>query len=143
MAATELKFSVPASTQHLEDVRRKLRECGERAGISEKVMNQIVLAADEAVTNVVIHAYGNDGISMVDIEVRIDKDRMVLIVRDSAPPFDPTGHPDPDLEAHLKEGRKSGLGIYLMKRVMDEVRHRVVDGNVNELILIKNLRGED
>ncbi len=140
------KFKLAASTKHLSMVRDKVCECAERAGVPEKTTSQIVLAADEAVTNVISHSYGNDGVSEVEIEMTVDDGKIQLAVRDRANEFDPTGHPNPDITAHVKAGRKSGLGIFLMRKVMDDMRYRAVNGWNNELLLTKNLPskgGED
>ena len=109
-AREQMKFSVVASTRLLAMVRDKVRECAERAGVPDKIVHQVVLAADEAVTNVITHAYDNDGVSEVEIDVSVGDGKITLVIRDTAEFFD-----------------------------MDEVKHRVVDDKVNELILIKNL----
>lgn len=133
------KFRVPASTEHLARVRDRVRECVEQAGVPERITSQVVLASDEAVTNVINHSYNNDGVSEVEIEVMVDGGKIKLTVRDGARPFDPTRVPDPDMDAHVKAGKKGGLGIYLMRKIMDEIKHEVVDGGINELTLVKNL----
>ena len=137
------KFQVPASTEHLAMVRDRVRECVDLAGVPEKIANQVVLASDEAVTNVINHSFNNDGVSEVEIEVAVDGEKIMLTVRDEAPPFDPTVMPDPNMEEHVKAGKKGGLGIYLMRKIMDEMTHRVLNGGVNELVLVKNLPSEE
>lgn len=136
------KFRVPASVKNLGMVREKVRDCTQRAGVEEKTISQIVLAVDEAVTNVIRHSYGNDGTSEVEIEVTVGDGKIQLAIRDRAEEFDPTGHPDPDIAAHVKAGRKSGLGIFLMRKVMDDIQHCAVNGWNNELLLTKNIPSE-
>lgn len=142
LEAAREKFRVPASTEHLSMVRDKVRGCVELAGVPEKIASQVVLASDEAVTNVIRHSFGSDGVSEVEIEVSVEGGKITLVVRDEAPPFDPTKMPDPDMEEHVKAGKKGGLGIYLMRKIMDEMKHSVLNGGVNELVLIKNLPSE-
>jgi len=138
-AREHMKFSVVASTRLLAMVRDKVRECAERAGVDERITHQVVLAADEAVTNVITHAYDNDGVSEVEVDVSVENGKIQLIIRDQAEFFDPTDYTLPNIDNHVKSGKKRGLGIFLMRKIMDEVKHRVVDEKVNELILIKNL----
>ncbi len=138
-AREHMKFSVVASTRLLAMVRDKVRECAERAGVDERVVHQVVLAADEAVTNVITHAYDNDGVSEVEVDVSVGDGKIQLVIRDTAEFFDPTDYTLPNIDNHVKSGKKRGLGIFLMRKIMDEVKHRVVDDKVNELILVKNL----
>lgn len=134
------KFKVVASTKELSMVRERIKQYLAATGISEKVLGQIVLAADEAVTNVIKYGYKKDGVSEVEIEISIVDGVITLVVRDTAvPPFDPTGHVDPDIAVHIKSGKKGGLGIYLMRKIMDEMKYRTLDNGVNELILVKNV----
>lgn len=142
LKAAREKFRVPASTEHLAMVRDKVRECVDLAGVPGKIANQVVLASDEAVTNVIRHSLGNDGVSEVEIEIVVGDGKIKLTVRDEAPPFDPTKMPDPDMEEHVRAGKKGGLGIYLMRKIMDEMSHHVLSGGVNELVLVKNLPTE-
>ncbi len=137
------KFRVQASTEHLAMVRDRVRQCIERAGVSGKIINQVVLASDEAVTNVIRHSFDNDGVSEVEIEIVVDGEKIKLTVRDNASPFDPTKIPDLDMEEHVRSGRKGGLGMYLMRKIMDEIKHNILNGGVNELVLVKNLPVEE
>ncbi len=136
-SAESLKFKVIASTKLLAMVRERIRETAHKAGVPEKIINQVVLAADEAVTNVIRHAYKNDGISEVEIEIKIDKSKIQIVIKDTAEYFDPTQYPMPDIKKHLEVGKKSGLGIFLMRKIMDEVIHRCANGKANELVLVK------
>lgn len=138
-AREHLKFRVVASTRLLAMVRDKVRDCMDQAGVEERIVHQVVLAADEAVTNVITHAYDNDGVSEVEVDVAVENGKVELIIRDQAEIFDPTEFALPDIDQHVKSGKKRGLGIFLMRKIMDEVTHRVVDGNVNELVLVKHI----
>jgi serine/threonine-protein kinase RsbW len=138
-AREQMKFRVVASTRLLAMVRDKVRECAERAGVPDKITHQVVLAADEAVTNVITHAYDNDGVSEVEVDVSVGSGKIQLTIRDTAEFFDPTDYTLPDIDDHVKSGKKRGLGIFLMRKIMDEVTHRVVDDKINELVLVKNI----
>lgn len=143
LRASKVKFRVPASTEHLAMVRERVRKCVEQAGVPGKIASQVVLASDEAVTNVIRHSFNNDGVSELEVEISVGEGKIRLVVRDEAPPFDPTQMPDPDMEEHVKAGKKGGLGIYLMRKIMDEMSHRVLNGGINELVLVKNVSVEE
>ena len=86
------------------------------------------LALEEAVSNVILYAYpkGSDG--LVDIEAYIREDRLDFIITDSGVPFDPTSVADPDVTLDVKDRPVGGLGIYLVKSIMDHVSYARQEG---------------
>ena len=96
------------------------------------------LALEEAVTNVIMYAYpeGTDG--LVDIEAIIREDSLSLVVSDSGQPFDPTAEPDTDITLGVEERKIGGLGIYLVRSIMDSVSYERTDGK-NILTMTKKL----
>ena len=96
------------------------------------------LALEEAVTNVIQYAYpeGSDG--LVDIEAIIREDQLDFIITDSGRAFDPTAKPEVDITAGVEERPIGGLGIHLVKHIMDSVTYKRVDRK-NILTMIKKL----
>jgi len=86
------------------------------------------LALEEAVSNVILYAYppGSDG--LVDVEAFIREDRIDFIISDSGSPFDPTSVADPDVTLDVKDRPIGGLGIYLVKSIMDHVSYARLEG---------------
>ena len=86
------------------------------------------LALEEAVSNVILYAYppGSDG--LVDIEAFIREDRIDFIISDSGSPFDPTSVADPDVTLDVRDRPIGGLGIYLVKSIMDHVSYARQEG---------------
>ena len=110
---------------------------------SEKNLNPALalnlnLALEEAVTNVINYAYpkGTDG--LVEIEAVLEEKSLEFIITDSGTPFDPTTRPDADITLSVEDRPIGGLGIYLVRQIMDEVTYRWKDGK-NRLTLIKKL----
>ena len=108
----------------------------------EKHLNQndtmsLNLALEEAVTNVILYAYpeGSDG--LVDIEAILRDHSLEFIITDSGVPFDPTTAPEADITLSAEERSIGGLGIHLVRQIMDGVRYQRID-NKNVLTLIKN-----
>lgn len=102
------------------------------SGLNEKARGEITLAVDEAMTNVIRHAY-QGGTGNIELTY-IDDDRSIaIIIRDQGKLFDPTTLPTPQ----LPPTRPGGLGVHFMRTLMDEVRYQVVDQNTNELSMIK------
>ena len=97
------------------------------------------LALEEAVTNVIMYAYpeGSDG--LVDIEAVIHKDMLKFIIADSGKPFDPTAAPEADITLDVDDRPIGGLGIFLVRNIMDSVFYKREDGK-NILTMTKNLQ---
>ena len=89
-------------------------------------------------TNVIMYAYpeGTDG--LVDIEAIIRKDSLSFVISDSGQPFDPTASPDADISLGVTERPIGGLGIYLVRNIMDSVSYERADGK-NILTMTKNI----
>ena len=83
---------------------------------------------EEAGSNVLLYAYPDAADKKVDIKAVVLEDRVDFTVSDSGVPFDPTAKADPDLSADLKDRPIGGLGIFLVKRIMDTVSYRREDG---------------
>ena len=102
--------------------------CGAE-GVGEEVRCKIMLALDEAVANVISHAF-NDVPRPHLIRVRLDITAELLVaeVIDNGRQFDPTTAPNPDLTLPLEQRTPGGLGIHLMRSVMDRLQYRHEDG---------------
>nr|WP_320160317.1 ATP-binding protein [uncultured Methanoregula sp.] len=93
------------------------------------------LAVEEAITNVIVHGYeGREG--EIVIACRATKGIVEIQIEDKAPPFDPLSLPEPDLTASVDDRKIGGLGIFLIRQVMDDIVYRHED-NKNILILVK------
>lgn len=85
------------------------------------------LALEEIVTNVICHALV-EGEHTIDVELLFDDGTVEARVEDTGPHFDPLQQEDPDVEAPLEERRIGGLGVVLVKRLMDDVAYTRRDG---------------
>lgn len=131
------KSTFDANFQNLDEIREFVAETAHQAGFSEKEIYSIQLAADEASTNIIEHAYaGIDG-GKIEIECRIEGDGLKIVMRDNGKPFDPSSVPEPNVKADLSERKIGGLGMYLMRKLMDEVYYESLPGIVNTLTMIK------
>ena len=97
------------------------------------------LALEEAVSNVIMYAYpkGSDG--LVELEAIIRKDSMQFILSDNGTPFDPTAAPEADITLDVEDRPIGGLGIFLVRNIMDEVKYTRSDDGKNILSMIKKL----
>lgn len=123
-------------TKNLSLVRQVMSEVLERSPFTDRDKNGIVLAVDEAVANVVEHAYGSSR-GDVDLVFDLDAERLEITIRDNGSKFKADAVPTPDIHEHIKKGLKGGLGMFIMRKIMDEVRYAVDSKYVNELVMVK------
>ncbi|MBE7555100.1 MAG: ATP-binding protein [Anaerolineales bacterium] len=134
---TRYALQTTAELKNLSQIRDFVEMAAKRLGFEPDLIPNVQLAVDEATTNVMLHGYQGQGGSLeVELE-RIGGD-LVVRLRDEAPPFDPTTVPAPDFTLPLAKRPVGGLGIYLVRRAMDEVIHRVTAAGGNELTLVKH-----
>ncbi len=96
-------------------------------GLDEHKTFDVQLAVDEACTNIIEYGYANEG-GMIDIACQRRGDEIIVVIKDRGKPFDPTSVQPPDMNASLEERKAGGLGIYFMKKLMDEVRYEFKEG---------------
>jgi anti-sigma regulatory factor (Ser/Thr protein kinase) len=130
---------VPNDTKYLSNVREMVTNVLASSTIEGKARNMIVLAVDEAIANIMEHATDNKLDSDIKIElcIKSDNEKFQIIIRDSGKRFDPTGIDEVDVKMHLKSNKKHGLGIFLIRQIMDEVNYTYKKDCVNELSMIK------
>ena len=105
-------------------------------GINATLSSELVLVAEEILVNVVNYAYPPAGSGDMEIKLSIDKKVLSFCLIDEGIPFDMNLADDPDLTLTVDEKEIGGMGIYLVKHIMDEIRYERKD-NKNILILTK------
>jgi glutamate/tyrosine decarboxylase-like PLP-dependent enzyme/anti-sigma regulatory factor (Ser/Thr protein kinase) len=127
---------VPADLERLAEIREFVKDRATTLEADPDAVSDLLLAVDEAATNCIVHGYaGSEG--FVEVEVVRDGDALVVRLRDEAAPFDPTTVPSPDLTLAPDQRVLEGMGLYLIRQVMDEVSHRTTLQRGNELTLVK------
>jgi serine/threonine-protein kinase RsbW len=122
---------------NLDSIRDFVGETAEQAGFSSKEVYSIQLAVDEACSNVIEHAY--EGIPNGDIEITCDvlSDRMSIVIHDHGREFDISKVRKPNLSRELHEREVGGLGVFLIRKLMDEVRFDSSKTTGNYLTMVK------
>ena len=137
MAHVPPTLTVPSATRHLDEVRAFVERHAQEADLPPAEVEGVKLAVDEAVANVIKHAYKSEPDHELQIAVIVEEERLVVCIRDTGEPFDRTKYHVPNLPDLVKHRRRGGLGVLLMHRLMDEVVYSSEDG-VNEVRLIKH-----
>lgn len=127
---------LPATLPNLAAIRSFVQDRAAALGVPEEAVLDMIQAVDELTTNTVEHGY-RGGPGEIEVEVEVRGQRLLVYVRDQAPPFDPTGAPTPDITIPLEQRRPGGLGIHLAREMTDEMRHRLTARGGNEVTLVK------
>ena len=135
-ASQKVILSFPAERRFLSLVGAVAREvCEQISGLSSSSGYNVQLAVDEAVVNIITHAYQDDPTGLVEITFRVRADRLVVQIRDWGLSFDPSLVPSPDL-SHPQD---HGYGVYLIRRLMDDVAYENEGEDGNCVTLVKRL----
>jgi serine/threonine-protein kinase RsbW len=109
--------------------------------VDSKDIHAVKLSVDEACTNIIEHAYPNKEGTIIIRCMLADQEKFVVNILDWGEPFDPTATADPNTEIGLNERKEGGLGIFFMKKFMDEVKY-VRSDNMNLLTVAKHIKNE-
>lgn len=129
---------IPSSTNYLTDVRNFVKKNGLTIGLDQKTISHIALAVDEACTNIIKHAYNNSKDNKIVVHINTSKKAFSITLSDTGNHFDPNTIVEPNIEESQKMKKGGGLGMFLMKKLMDEIKYKA-KSNGNELLLIKYL----
>ena len=142
MEAIERKFTlqVPSSTENLALIREFVGNIAQQSGMDAKDSGKLELAVDEACANVIEHAYGHDVSKEVVVRVRLSDETFKIDIEDTGKGFDPNSVNQEELEQLINKRKTGGLGMRLMKTLMDEVRYEIEPGKRNALYMMKRLK---
>ncbi len=131
------KLVVKSTTDNLSSIRNFVKDATSLAGFSADMSNKVVLAVDEACTNIIKHAYQHSPDGNITIQLNSDVKKVSIKIIDDGGHFNPDKVPDPDLPKLQKEKKAGGLGMFLMKKLMDEVKYKNLSDNRNQVLLVK------
>jgi len=128
----------PARLDQLSIIGDFVTESASAMDVDDQDLFAIQMAVDEAATNIVLHGYseaGQEGFFWIGCWK--EGSDFVVQLRDRGRPFDPSEVPEPDLHAPLEERQEGGLGIFLMRRLMDQVDF-ATEGEENVLTMVRH-----
>ena len=113
-------------------------EIGEEFSLSPAIVFNLTLVLEEAVVNVINYAYPKEEHESIYLSARLHEGSIVLVLTDTGVEFDPTLAPEADITLSAEERPIGGLGIFLIRQIMNEVKYERIDGK-NILTLEKKL----
>lgn len=136
------ELSLWAEPSDLATIRHFVQQTGHDLGLEEASIYALELAVDEACTNVIMHAYNARG-GQLEIKIDTAGDWVEVVIRDWGKAFDPDSIPVPDVAAPLEQRPLGGVGLFLMRQIMDRVDFQFCETEGNTLTMAKKLqRGE-
>lgn len=137
------KFTIPAEFDHLALIRDFIERTGNKYSFSNRVINSLKLAVEEACTNIIRHGYKGMPPGKIVIKFIIRRFSFTVVLVDNGRSFDPRQVKPPDLKHYVEIGKVGGLGIMMIRKLMDEIDYRS-DSRKNEFRMTKyreNIRG--
>jgi anti-sigma regulatory factor (Ser/Thr protein kinase) len=136
------KLIVPGRFERLIEIAEFVTQAAREAGLNDDEVFHVEMAVDEACSNVIEHAYASQ---RGDIDLACTcptTGQFEVVIRDSGQPFDPAEVPAPSVGTvpNLDDLNEGGLGLYFMRKLMDEVRFEYVPGQGNRLTMLKRAK---
>jgi anti-sigma regulatory factor (Ser/Thr protein kinase) len=131
------KITVPSIIDRLYDVMNCADEVMQTSGLDKKQQINVNIAIEEVFVNISCYAYSGCA-GDVTVSFSADKNKLVIEFADGGTPFNPLVKPDPDISLPAEKREIGGLGIFMVKKLMDDVSYRYENGK-NILTLEKNL----
>lgn len=134
-----MRLTIPSKTEKLRYVREVVSDAARRSGFDEESVNKIALAVDEACTNVIKHSYEFAPDKRIDISIAADDGMFEVVITHGGKMFDPQAIRPPDMREYMAHYRRGGLGMHLMRSLMDKVEYKRISEKKNEVHLIKRI----
>ena len=132
-------ITVACEEKNIKAVNEFVREVLEPHISEKKILRKLCMVTDELITNIVSYAYGGDyGEATVKVDISEEDSAVTMVFIDGGEPFNPLESEDPDTGLKTSERRPGGLGIFMVKRTMDEVNYEYKD-NQNIVTVKKKL----
>ena len=141
MAKNTYSFELKSDLAELDSLCENLETFGKKFGFSKKLIFEINLALDELFTNIISYGFKDDKEHIVTVTLTPENDELCLCIEDDGTPFNPIDFETADVACSVEECKIGGLGIHIMKKLMDEVCYERC-GEKNVLNLKKKI-GKD
>lgn len=135
-----MHIKIKSLTENLNLVRAQVSDAAQQFGFDEESVNKIALSVDEACTNIIKHSYNSSPNNDIEIATATNNSRFEVIIIHQGASFDPKSIKLLNIREHLTQYRRGGLGMYLIRSLMDEVEYKSLPNKNNEVHLIKYLK---
>ncbi|MBL3654853.1 ATP-binding protein [Fulvivirga sp. 2943] len=116
-------YKVPCQKEMLREIRSFVKDVLDKHGLSEEDISTLVLAIDEVCANLIIHTHKCNASDSIELEIKFKKNKEVIFsIIDKAEMFNINQYEEPTLDEIIKRRRKGGVGLILVKRIMDDIQ---------------------
>ncbi len=132
------KIKLTNKLSDLEKIRDAMENIGAEWRIDPQTCMSVNLALEEAFTNIVNYAFENNDPQEIVVDIKKQDGKLIFVIKDEGRPYDPTKAPEPDTSLPAEDRPIGGLGIFLIRKIMDDVKYQRIEAQ-NQLTLIKNI----
>ena len=138
MVSHKYSFELKNDLSELETLCQHLNKFGQTSGLSEACITDINICLDELFTNIVSYGFDEDQEHIIRFTINLDNNVLTIKIEDDGLPFNPLKKKDPEFPADLMDARIGGLGIHIVKKLMDDIHYKRKRG-WNSLTMRKHL----
>ena len=119
-------------------LKKRLTEYGQSLQLADELIQDVNLALEEAVSNIIFYGYEDAQAHQIEVAIEVADDTLVLEITDDGKAFNLLDTPEPDLNVPFEEREIGGMGIYLIRTLMDDITYRTKQGK-NILVMRKQI----
>lgn len=137
------KITISSKTSCLDLLRKLILGFITYANLTKVDRDDIGLAVDEACTNIIKHSYGEQQEGKIDVDITLSSKHVIISITDTGEKgqkFNPNDLPNFEKKRYLEQLERGGLGVYIIKTIMDEVEYNIQPGAYNKLIMVKHIK---
>ena len=135
------EICIKNKVSELEKVAQFIEEISEELGLSMELQMNLNLVMEEMVTNVIFYAYPQDEEADIELLAKSDGKELTFVLSDQGKEFDPTAKEDNDLSVNPAERDLGGMGIFIVKNIMNKVTYQRLEGK-NLLTMTKGIEDD-
>jgi serine/threonine-protein kinase RsbW len=139
MESHKYSFELKNELSELKALYQLLNKFGQAAGLTEACITDVNICLDELFTNIVSYGFEDDLDHIIQVTMNMDNQVLTLSIEDDGIPFNPLEKKDPEVPADLVDVRIGGLGIHIVKKLMDDIRYQRKQGK-NKLTMKKSIQ---
>jgi len=136
----EDKIYLEADLMNLSKARDFIARKAKEAGASESDITKIEISCDEWNANIIEHSLGSSSGKGFTIECRKEGNKFIVVYEHEGERFNPIEQEIVDIDEHFSESKERGLGLFIMREMMDEIHYEYIDNRINRLTLVKYLK---
>jgi anti-sigma regulatory factor (Ser/Thr protein kinase) len=131
-------FTLKNEISEISKLAEAVRDFGNCNNLPDKVIFEANLSLEELITNIIFYGYDSPEEHEIDVNLCLTDGDLILKIEDDAKPFNPLEVQDPDVSVPLDEREVGGLGIFLVRKMMDDIEYQRTE-NKNQVVLRKKL----